>query len=177
VNFLSNITRNEGDPKILHTGPSSLSSADRLGKALGWFSIGLGVVELLGARMLTRTLGMRGREGLVRLFGLREIFAGMLCLSTEKQTGMWARVGGDALDIAALLTAFGGRRAKRGNLNLALFTVASIALLDIFTAERLSARHRRGRGELRDYSDRSGLGNGFDRSAGSEPRRNGAYAD
>ena len=31
---------------------------------LGWFSIGLGLTELLFARRLARTLGMRGDEGL-----------------------------------------------------------------------------------------------------------------
>jgi hypothetical protein len=53
----ANITRSAGDPKVLQTGPGSLNEADRLGRALGWFSIGLGVVELLAPRRLARTLG------------------------------------------------------------------------------------------------------------------------
>ena len=45
--YISNIARSPGDPKVLHPGPSSLGSADRMAKALGWFSIALGVAELV----------------------------------------------------------------------------------------------------------------------------------
>ena len=41
--YISNIARSKGDPKVLHSGPSSLGAADRLAKALGWYSIGLGL--------------------------------------------------------------------------------------------------------------------------------------
>ncbi len=44
---LSHITRSEGDPKVLQSGPSSSGVPDGLAKALGWFSLGLGLTELL----------------------------------------------------------------------------------------------------------------------------------
>ncbi len=47
MTFLANYLRPEGDPKIVSTGKSSLSSSDSLARALGWFSIGLGLAELL----------------------------------------------------------------------------------------------------------------------------------
>jgi len=96
----ANITRSAGDPKVLHTGPGSLGEADRLGRALGWFSIGLGMVELLAPRRVTRTLGMEGKEDIIRAYGAREIGAGILTLSLEKELGLWSRVLGDGLDIA-----------------------------------------------------------------------------
>ncbi len=98
MKYLSNLTRPEGDPKILATGPSAVPGPDRLAKGLGWFSIGLGLTQLLAPHILTRTLGLRGREGLMRVFGAREIASGMLTLSTEKQTGMTSRVVGDLLE-------------------------------------------------------------------------------
>ena len=49
--YISNIARSKGDPKILHSGPSSLGAADRMAKALGWFSIGLGLTELIAAEL------------------------------------------------------------------------------------------------------------------------------
>ena len=33
--YISNIARSKGDPKVLHSGPSSLGAADRMAKALG----------------------------------------------------------------------------------------------------------------------------------------------
>ena len=42
-------------------------------RALGWFSIGLGVMELVAGRRIGRAVGQRGHIGTVRLFGVREI--------------------------------------------------------------------------------------------------------
>jgi len=37
------------------------SSADALARGLGWFSIGLGLAEVLAPRTLTRALGLDGQ--------------------------------------------------------------------------------------------------------------------
>src|SRR4051794_35414074 len=102
MGYLSNIARSEGDPKVLSSGPSSRGGVDELARGLGWFSIGLGLAELLAPRKFTRALGMQGSEMLVRGYGLREIGHGMLSLSSDKTVGLWSRVGGDALDILTL---------------------------------------------------------------------------
>ena len=39
---ITQIARSKGDPRVEHKGPSSLTGPDRLARALGWFSIGLG---------------------------------------------------------------------------------------------------------------------------------------
>jgi hypothetical protein len=49
MTYIGNITRSAGDPKIVLTGPSSMTTEVRLARALGWFSIGLGAIEFLGA--------------------------------------------------------------------------------------------------------------------------------
>jgi hypothetical protein len=102
--YFSNIARSEGDPKVLSSGPSSLSITDQLGKLLGRCSIGLGLIELLAPRRITRTLGREDNEGLIRAYGAREIGRGILSLTVEKEVGLWGRVAGDGLDIATLLT-------------------------------------------------------------------------
>jgi hypothetical protein len=43
---------------------------DALARGLGVFSFALGLYELLAARSLTRALGMRGNETLVRAYGV-----------------------------------------------------------------------------------------------------------
>ena len=96
---ITGITRSPGDPQVISTGPSSLGTADQLARALGWFSIGLGAFELFAPRAITRALGAEGNEGLVRLYGAREIGSGILTLSLEKDAGLWGRVAGDGLDI------------------------------------------------------------------------------
>jgi hypothetical protein len=167
MTYLSNIARSEGYPKVLSAGPSSLATADKLAKALGWFSIGLGLTELLGARRLTRALGMEGHETLVRAYGAREIGSGIMALSTEKRTGLWSRVAGDGLDIATLMTAMRPDNPKRDNVGIALAMVVGVTLLDIAAAQAFSVRHSRGRGRPRSYRDRTGFPQGVQAARGA----------
>src|SRR5690348_6173280 len=97
MNFLANVARSKGDPKIVSSGPSVRTPAERMAQALGWFSIGLGTIELLAPHRLTRALGMRGKESLVRAYGLREILAGVMSLSVDRQIGLQSRIAGDGL--------------------------------------------------------------------------------
>jgi len=167
VNFLSNITRPKGDPTIMSTGPSSLGSSDRLSRALGWFSIGLGAVQLLAPHLITRPLGMRGREGLVRAYGAREIGSGVMSLSLEKQAGLWSRVAGDGLDIVTVAGAYRHSNPKRGNIGMALVMLIGVAVLDIVAAQAVTVRHARPRGQPRDYRDRSGFPQGVGKARGA----------
>ncbi|MGG5820272.1 hypothetical protein [Falsiroseomonas sp. HW251] len=167
MGYLSNIARSEGDPKILRSGPSSRGNADELARALGWFSIGLGLAELFAPRQFTRALGMEGSETLVRSYGLREIGHGILSLSPDKTTGLWSRVGGDALDILTLATAYRPDNPKRDNVGLALAAVAGITLLDVVGAQAVTSRHRRTGGDRQRYRDRSGFPQGARNARGA----------
>ena len=97
----------------------------QLARALGWFSIGLGAAELLAPRLLTRLLGLRGHETLVRSYGLREVGTGIGILrSQDPTTWIWGRVGGDVLDIGTVALGLGGPR--RANAVLALVSLAGV---------------------------------------------------
>lgn len=165
--FLSNLARSPGDPKVLATGPSSLGTSDRLARALGWFSIGLGLAEVLAPRTLTRALGMEGKETLVRSYGVRELGAGVLSLSPDKQIGLWSRVAGDGLDIATLGAAYRDSNPKKDNVGIALAMVLGITVLDVVAAQATTSRHARSRGQTRDYSNRSGFPKGLAAARGA----------
>jgi hypothetical protein len=167
MTYLSNIARSEGDPKVLRSGPSSLTAPDRLGKALGWFSLGLGLVELLAPQRITRALGMEGQEALVRAYGAREISSGVLSLSTEKTLGLWSRVGGDGIDIATLLTALRDDNPKKQNVTTALAMIAGITLLDVMAAQGTTAIHSRDAGDRHIYRNRSGFPRGVAAAKGA----------
>ncbi len=132
-----------------------------LAQGLGWFSIGLGLAEVLAPGALARALGMRGSEKLIFGYGVREIATGLAILSSKDPTGwIWGRVAGDALDIATLATGMGEDNPQRGNVRLALAAVAGVTALDVICAQRLSAvrAHSRQAGRvLRDYGGRSGF--------------------
>lgn len=166
MTYLSNIVRHESDPRVLRTGASSLSAVDRMARLLGWFSIGLGLVEIVAPGRISRALGVHGSERLVQAFGAREIGAGLLSLSLDKQVGMWSRVLGDGLDLAALVPALQPDNPKRNNVGLAMAMVAGVTLLDVLTAQAVTSQHSRGDGAQRDYRKRSGFPKGVQAARG-----------
>ncbi|MEA2841017.1 MAG: hypothetical protein QOF41_2347 [Methylobacteriaceae bacterium] len=167
ITSISNIARSQGDPKVLSSGPGSLDNTDRLARALGWFSIGLGLTELLAPRALTRWLGIEGSETLVRAYGMREIGAGIMTLSPDKGLGLQSRVAGDALDIATLLSAMRSDNPKRDNVAIALAMVVGVTLLDIAGATGVKKRQSRSDRPARTYRDRSGYPQGLERARGA----------
>ena len=162
---MSDLARSPGDPKVIESGPSSIKPADRLGRALGWFSFGLGLTELLAPGVVTRALGMEGKEGLVRAYGAREIASGVLCLSVNNDYGAWSRVGGDILDLATLAAAYTDDNPKKNNVAIAMAAVAGIAIADLATGQSIRGLHKR-KGPVRDFSDRSGFPKGVAYSRG-----------
>lgn len=164
---ITDAARSPGDPTVIRTGPSSRSAADNMGKRLGWFSIGLGLVEIFAARRLARALGIEGRETLLRAMGVREILSGVTCLSTETTAGVWSRVAGDAVDMTALLSIYAEDNPKRANVGMALAAVMGVTLADLATANALTNRHWRGRDLIADYDDRTGWPRGVESSRGA----------
>src|SRR3954468_9500701 len=164
---ITRIARSEGDPRIERKGPSSLTPPDRLARALGWFSIGLGITELVAPGQLARMLGLNGKEMLIRSYGARELASAVPTLSVDKPVGLASRIAGDVLDITTLAAALHRNNPKRDNATLAMALVVGITLLDIAAFTGVNAAHRRDRGTTqRDYSDRSGLPRGVQASRG-----------
>jgi hypothetical protein len=108
-----------------------------LSRGLGWFSIALGAAELLGSSRITRALGVKGGEGVVKAFGAREVATGAgLLKAPAHATRMWGRVAGDALDFGAVALVARKSR-KRGALIGAAAFVAGAALIDTIVARGL----------------------------------------
>ena len=163
---LSHIARSEGDPRIERKGPSSMSGADRLARALGWFSIGLGLAELVAPGRIARSLGIDDKQGLIRAYGARELASAVPTLSIDKSIGLASRIAGDVLDLGTLATALKRDNPQRRNAAIATALVASITALDILAFSGVRSSHRRDPGTERDYSDRSGLPRGLQASRG-----------
>ena len=134
------------------------TEANKLATGLGWFSIGLGLTELLMPNKVAKTLGMRGQQPLLRACGVRELATGVAILTASKRSPwVWSRVVGDALDIAALAINATSANPKRRNVAIALGSVAGVTALDIVSAQALTAHEKRAASRSYDYSDRSGF--------------------
>jgi hypothetical protein len=128
---------------------------------LGWFSIGLGLAEVLAPRALTRGLGIEGNEQLVQVYGLREIATGIGILSSDQPARwIWGRVGGDALDLATLAGGLQPENSRKENVQVALAAVAGVTALDVVCGAALARyappKPRRRRTAI-DYGRRSGF--------------------
>lgn len=108
-----------------------------LAKALGWFSIGLGVAELLMPRRVSRMVGVRrNHQLLVRLLGLREMGSGAGILGNRRAVGwIWSRVAGDVMDLALLGSALCSSSSRKNRLIAATAAVAGVTMADLFCGE------------------------------------------
>lgn len=163
---VTHIARSKGDPQVQRKGPSSLTAPDRLSRFLGWFSIGLGLAEVLVPGRIARKLGLGDKTGLIRAYGVRELASAVPTLSIDKPAGLASRIAGDALDLATLALALRPGNPKRGNAAVATALVVGITVLDVVAYLGVKATHRRSRNSGRDYSDRSGLPQGAQASRG-----------
>jgi hypothetical protein len=114
-----------------------------LARGLGWFSIALGAAEVLAPERMGRMMGLDRRRPMLRGFGLREIAAGVGVLAARPPApGMWARVAGDAMDLAALAAALRRRRSRRTRMLAigAIGAVAAVTLLDVLVVRRMTGQ-------------------------------------
>ena len=113
-----------------------------MARGLGWASIALGVMGTLAPRQTARMIGVRDRGMAVtalRLVGLRELASGFGILTHTRPAGwVWARVVGDAMDLALLGAAFLSPRTDKSRLTAATTAVAGITALDVMDAAELS---------------------------------------
>ena len=114
------------------------TARDRLATGLAVFSVGIGLAEIVAPRRFTRISGLKESKTnarVVRGFGVREFANGVaLLVQPGASSWRWARVGGDALDLAYLGRAFASSDTKRGRALAATVAVGSVTAADLITA-------------------------------------------
>jgi uncharacterized membrane protein len=116
------------------------ANRERLARGLGWFSVGLGIAQILAPRRVARAAGMADTPILMRLLGMRELFTGIGILS-QPQADLWlrARVAGDALDLTLLAASWLSKNPGKGRMATAGLAVAGVTALDVLCAQETSA--------------------------------------
>lgn len=115
----------------------------QMARGLAWFGIGLGLAETFAPRRVAAATGLDGHEGLIQLYGLREIASGAAILAAaEPERHLGLRVGGDLLDAGLLAARATPSNPRRNRTLAAALAVAPVVMLD--AAIWLRARDRRG---------------------------------
>ena len=129
-------------PPESRQGGNGTSRPRAAARGLGWFSIGLGLAEVAMPRRMARIMGVDdgdAHRNLLLVYGLREIATGLAILTNERATApVWARVGGDVLDLAFLGRAMRDEDSNRGRVAAATAAVLGVTALDLLTGQRLS---------------------------------------
>ena len=149
--------------------------AAKLARGLGWFSLVLGITEILAPRLVARAAGVGGNSTIIRSMGLREIVSGIGLLTARRQSPwIWARVAGDAIDVVTLGRAANIKRRPDAFRMAAAFTqLVGITALDIHAARSLSTGANRvwqgneTESSIRDYSKRRGFSHSPEQMRGS----------
>ncbi len=123
------------------SGHGPLQDPYRVARGLGWFSIGLGLAQIAAPRTVARMIGVSdddtNRNALLAI-GLREIASGVGILTQDRPAvPLWARFGGDVVDLALLGRAFRSDEAERNRLAVAAAAVLGVTVLDLITSQRV----------------------------------------
>ena len=112
--------------------------------SIGLTALGLGTWGAFFPGHVKRMLGLEASEPAVRaLFGERELITGAaLVADPERADMLWARVAGDALDIAVLHGLDTPRNPRRNAARLALGFVLAVTALDVLAAVSVTERRR-----------------------------------
>lgn len=118
--------------------------ANGMAVGLGVFGIALGTIEVLFGGPLARALGLEGYEWIVPLFGIRQIVTGIfIFMSSDATGGIWLRVLGDILDIAAVAFGLSRHLAPGVNFVIAFVVLAGALGMDCYCAARLTHDSKR----------------------------------
>jgi uncharacterized membrane protein len=123
---------------------------ERIARGLGWLSVGLGLTEIAAPRAVARAIGVRDDErhrNAMLALGIRELISGIGILTQPRSSGwLWARVGGDIVDLALLGSALKSDTSRRGRVAAATAATVGIALLDVRAGRELERGSGNGQG-------------------------------
>ncbi|MDQ3138604.1 MAG: SRPBCC family protein [Gemmatimonadota bacterium] len=146
--------RSDGRGKGQQSSKGPLADPARVARALGWFSIGLGLAEIAAPRRMARMIGIDDDDtnrNTLFAYGVREIASGVGILAQKHPvTPVWARVGGDMMDLAFLTRAYGSSSSQKNRVAAAAVAVLGVTVLDVLTGKNLSrareSEHEEGNG-------------------------------
>jgi uncharacterized membrane protein len=123
------------------------TGGESLADFLGFFSIGLGLAEVLAPGPMAKLCGVKDPDGdsraVMRLCGMRELGHGFSILSKQQpEKAVWSRVAGDAMDLALLGKVMTNPENNRGRTLFATANVLAVTALDVMCAKTLSMQPR-----------------------------------
>lgn len=115
---------------------------ERLARALGGFSFGLGLPQVGAPGQLADAVGVGDNfinRAIMRAIGVRELASGTIILSQGWPVlGTWMRVAGDAMDISLLTMALTSKGTRKDRVVGALLSVLGVTVADVYASVKLT---------------------------------------
>jgi uncharacterized membrane protein len=123
---------------------SARGRPEQIARGLAWFSVGIGIAQILAPRAIAKISGVPVPPALVVACGVRELACG-IGLLTQDEAAPWvrARIAGDALDLAALGGGLLVPGADRRRIGVNAAVIGAIAAVDIYCSRDLASHGRR----------------------------------
>jgi uncharacterized membrane protein len=143
------VTRRQSSRRSAAEGPRTYTEPraakgpnEKLAGFLGWFSVGLGVSQIIMPRAVSKICGIDDSDGntvLMRALGVRELTSGVGILTQKHPTNwLWSRVAGDVMDLALLGKVYSNGENHRGRTTVATAAVLGVLALDVLSAQQLA---------------------------------------
>lgn len=124
------------------TSRTGKTGADGMANFLGWFSVGLGLAQVVAPGAMNRLIGVseeNRNDDFMRAVGLRELGSGVAILGNARpEQAVWSRVAGDMMDLAVLGRIMSNRENDRSRTVGAALAVLGVTALDYYCARQLS---------------------------------------
>ena len=145
----TSVTRRQSSRRAAAEGPRTYTEPrarkgpnEKLADFLGWFSVGLGVSQIVMPRVVSKICGIDDSDGntvLMRALGMRELTSGVGILTQKHPTNwVWSRVAGDVMDLALLGKVASNGENHRGRTTIATAAVLGVLALDVLSAQQLA---------------------------------------
>jgi uncharacterized membrane protein len=123
-------------PTQVQRAVRTMGDRETLNRSLGWFSIGLGLTQMLAPKALGRAIGVGDQSTIMRLCGMREIATGVGLLSGAAPAAFsTSRVLGDVMDLALLGASLRSPQANPSRIAAAATAVASVTAVDMYASK------------------------------------------
>lgn len=114
-------------------------TTQRASKALGWFSVALGVTQIVKPELVATMSGFddRGGRAVIRFTGFRELITGLGILRRPREARwLWVRFAGDVIDLAYLGYKLGTSQSRL-RLSGSIASVLALTAIDGMVAQNL----------------------------------------
>jgi uncharacterized membrane protein len=147
--------RGRAEEQVTGSTRSAQGQRGPLTDALGWFSLGLGLVQLVAPDAVARLIGVNENaksSAAIRLIGVRELTSGFGIMAQRKPAGwVWARVGGDLMDLALLGRNLDSDEVEPNRVRNAFLAVLGITALDVVDSLRYTTDGANGNPQQQGY--------------------------